>query len=131
MEVVAQLANDPERNLLVGGVASVTLSAREAEARQDKQRQVSRRYMSPVFGAAVELRGIGEWVVHADVEHAKVSVIDGVVTVSAPCKPEAEPVSITVGTTPVEAKEEESDSGRESTSRPRGRGRACAPTAHS
>jgi len=45
----------------------------------------------------------------ADVEHAKVSVIDGVVTVSAPCKPEAEPVSITVGTTPVEAKEEEEE----------------------
>jgi len=43
----------------------------------------------------------------ADLEHAKVSVIDGVVTVSAPRKPEAEPVSITVGTTPVEAKEAE------------------------
>ena len=47
---------DPDRSLLFGGIASVTLSAREAEARSDRLRQVSKRINSAVFGAAVELR---------------------------------------------------------------------------
>ena len=51
---LAQLCGDPERSVLIGGVASVTLSAREAEARPDKLRQVSRRYHEPVFGVVVE-----------------------------------------------------------------------------
>ncbi len=67
-ESVAQVIADPERSLLVGGVASVTLSAREAEARADGLRQVSRRHASCVFGAAVELRGFHNWIVHHDLE---------------------------------------------------------------
>ena len=39
----SSLLNDHDRSLLVGGINSVTLSAREAEARPDKLRQVSRR----------------------------------------------------------------------------------------
>ena len=37
---LASLLHDHDRSLLVGGVNSVTLSAREAEARPDKLRQV-------------------------------------------------------------------------------------------
>jgi stage III sporulation protein SpoIIIAA len=54
---LANLINDPDRSVLVGGITSVTLSAREAEARADKLRQVSKRMQAAVFGAAVELRG--------------------------------------------------------------------------
>ena len=57
---LASLLGDHDRSLLVGGVASVTLSAREAEARPDKLRQVSRRYGTAVFGTAVELRGYAD-----------------------------------------------------------------------
>lgn len=42
-ESIAQIIGDPERSLLVGGIASVTLSAKEAEARADGLRQVQRR----------------------------------------------------------------------------------------
>ena len=67
-ESIAQVISDPERSLLVGGVASVTLSAKEAAARADGLRQVSRRYASCVFGAAIELRGFNNWIVHPDLE---------------------------------------------------------------
>ena len=67
-ESLSQLIDDPERSLLVGGVTSVTLGAKEAEARADGLRQVSRRMANCVFGAAVELRGFSDWILHADVE---------------------------------------------------------------
>ena len=67
---LASLMNDHDRSLLIGGVASVTLSAREAEARADKLRQVNKRMGSAVFGVGVELRGYRDWVVHEDLEHA-------------------------------------------------------------
>lgn len=67
---LAQIASDPERSLLVGGIGSVTLSAREAEARADGLRQVSKRLQPSVFGAAVELRGFTDWILHADLETA-------------------------------------------------------------
>lgn len=46
----------------------MTLSAREAEARADKLRQVSKRMQAAVFGAAVELRGYYDLVLHEDLE---------------------------------------------------------------
>ena len=70
------MASDPERSLLIGGVASVTLSAREAAQRPDGERQVSRRYQSSVFGAALELRGFSDWVLHADLEKAVDAFLD-------------------------------------------------------
>ena len=73
---IASLLGDHDRSLLVGGVASVTLSAREAEARPDKLRQVSRRYGTAVFGTAVELRGYTDWIVHEDLEAAVDSYLD-------------------------------------------------------
>ena len=73
---LASLLGDHDRSLLVGGVASVTLSAREAEARPDKLRQVSRRYGTAVFGTAVELRGYTDWIVHEDLEAAVDSYLD-------------------------------------------------------
>ena len=73
---IRQIIDDPERSVLVGGIASVTLSAREAEAREDQLRQVQRRYSNPVFGAAIELRQFDEWVVHRDVERAIDAYLD-------------------------------------------------------
>ena len=73
---LASLLNDSDRSLLVGGVASVTLSAREAEARPDKLRQVSKRFGAAVFGTAVELRGYKDWVVHDDLEAAVDKYLD-------------------------------------------------------
>ena len=73
---LASLLTDHDRSLLIGGVASVTLSAREAEARSDKLRQVSRRCGQPVFGAAVELRGYYDWIVHEDLASAVDKYLD-------------------------------------------------------
>ena len=73
---LASLLNDNDRSLLVGGVASVTLSAREAEARPDKLRQVSKRFGTAVFGTAVELRGYKDWIVHEDLEAAVDKYLD-------------------------------------------------------
>jgi nucleoside-triphosphatase THEP1 len=75
-ESIAQVISDPERSLLVGGVASVTLSAKEAAARADGMRQVSRRYASCVFGAAIELRGFNNWIVHPDLESTVDAYLD-------------------------------------------------------
>ena len=75
-ESIAQVISDPERSLLVGGVASVTLSAKEAAARADGLRQVSRRYASCVFGAAIELRGFNNWIVHPDLESTVDAYLD-------------------------------------------------------
>lgn len=73
---LAQLLVDPERSVLVGGVQSVTLSAREADQRPDRRRTVQRRYGAPVFGVAVELRGFGEAIVHDDVQLAVDAALD-------------------------------------------------------
>lgn len=75
-ESIAQVISDPERSLLVGGVASVTLSAKEAAARADGMRQVSRRFASCVFGAAIELRGFNNWIVHPDLESTVDAYLD-------------------------------------------------------
>ena len=75
-ESIAQVISDPERALLVGGVTSVTLSANEAAARKDKMRQVSRRNASCVFGAAIELRGFNNWIVHPDLESTVDAYLD-------------------------------------------------------
>ena len=75
-ESLSQLLDDPERNLLLGSVTSVTLSAREAAARPDKLRQVQRRMATPVFGAAIELRGFGELVLHENVQSAVDAMLD-------------------------------------------------------
>jgi hypothetical protein len=75
-ESLAQLCADPERSVLIGGVSSVTLSAREADARPDKLRVVSRRYGNAVFGAAIELRGFADWVVHSNLEAAVDAFLD-------------------------------------------------------
>ena len=64
-----QLMNDPERNLLLGGVASVTLSDREARERGE-EKQTRRRVSPPVFGAALELRGYSNWILHDNIEKA-------------------------------------------------------------
>jgi len=71
-ESLAQVVRDPERNIITGSITSVTLSAGEAKERADKLRQVERRMGAPVFGAAVELRGFGEWVLHEDIEHTAI-----------------------------------------------------------
>jgi stage III sporulation protein SpoIIIAA len=39
---LAQILHDPERSIVLGSMASVTLSAKEAEARPDRLRQVRR-----------------------------------------------------------------------------------------
>tara|TARA_B110001452_G_C15222566_1_gene423803 strand:+ start:156 stop:1850 length:1695 start_codon:yes stop_codon:yes gene_type:complete len=75
-EGLESILNDNDRSLLVGGVTSVTLSAREAEARADKLRQVQKRANSVVFGAAVELRGYHDWIVHDDLESAVDKYLD-------------------------------------------------------
>ena len=75
-ESLAQIASDPERSVLIGGVTSVTLSAGEAAKRADKERQVSRRCQSTVFGTAVELRSFGEWIIHRDLEKAVDAYLD-------------------------------------------------------
>ena len=75
-EGLESIMNDNDRSLLVGGVTSVTLSAREAEARPDKLRQVQKRANSVVFGAAVELRGYHDWIVHDDLESAVDKYLD-------------------------------------------------------
>jgi len=75
---LSSLMADPDRSLLFGGIASVTLSAREAEARSDRLRQVSKRINSAVFGAAVELRGYYDLVVHDDLENAVDKYLDAV-----------------------------------------------------
>ena len=75
-ESLAQLCADPERSVLIGGVSSVTLSAREADARPDKLRVVSRRYGNAVFGAAIELRGFTDWVIHSNLEAAVDAFLD-------------------------------------------------------
>ena len=62
-ETLAQIVGCPERSLLVGGVASVTLSGREAAEREDGRRQVQKRCGRPVFHTAIELRGFSDWVV--------------------------------------------------------------------
>lgn len=94
-ESLAQIVNDPERSLLCGGVASVTLSAREAEARPDKLRQVSRRYGSSVFGAALELRGYEDWIFHHDLETAVDKFLDFTPFAASWRKREAEAVVAT------------------------------------
>ena len=65
---LASLAGDPERSLLLGGVGSVTLGAKEAEARADGLRQVTRRLQPSVFGCALELRGFTDWILHPELE---------------------------------------------------------------
>jgi stage III sporulation protein SpoIIIAA len=79
-ESIADVITDPERSLLTGGVASITLSAREAESRADKLRQVSRRHAKCVFGAAIELRGgngdFADWILHEDLESAVDKYLD-------------------------------------------------------
>ena len=59
----------PGRNLLLGGVASVTLSDREARERGE-EKQTRRRVSPPVFGAALELRGYSNWILHDNIEKA-------------------------------------------------------------
>jgi len=76
-ESLAQVVRDPERNIITGSITSVTLSAGEAKERADKLRQVERRMGAPVFRAAVELRGFGEWVLHEDIEHTVDALLDG------------------------------------------------------
>jgi nucleoside-triphosphatase THEP1 len=73
---LAGLIGDAERSVLIGGIQAVTLSAREAAARADGRRTVQRRYGPPVFGAAIELRGFGECVVHSSVEKAVDALLD-------------------------------------------------------
>jgi hypothetical protein len=49
----------------MGGVATVTLGDRAAEARGRSNKTVLERKCPPVFGMAVEMRARGDWVVHA------------------------------------------------------------------
>ena len=63
-------------SLLFGGFASVTLSAKEAEARPDKLRQVTKRTGGTVFGTAVELRGYYDFILHDDLEGAVDKYLD-------------------------------------------------------
>merc|ERR1712146_266058 len=72
----AQTINDTERNLLVGSITSVTLSGREAENRADGQRQVQRRMNKPIFGAAIEMRGFYDWIVHREIEKTVDAYLD-------------------------------------------------------
>ena len=73
---LSSLMNDHERSLLFGGFASVTLSAKEAEARPDKLRQVTKRTGGTVFGTAVELRGYYDFILHDDLEGAVDKYLD-------------------------------------------------------
>ena len=65
---LAEIINDPERAVLCGGITGVTLSAREASARRDKRRQVSKRTCPPVFSVALEMRGFHDWILHPNLE---------------------------------------------------------------
>jgi hypothetical protein len=76
-ESLAQLLQDPDRSLLVGGAASVTLSGAESAKRRDGRKQVLKRLAHPVFGKAVEVRGFSDWVVHENVAAAVDAILEG------------------------------------------------------
>jgi stage III sporulation protein SpoIIIAA len=72
-----ELINCKERGLLMGGVASVTLSGQEAERRFDKRKQVQKRAQEPVFSAALELHGRSKWIYHASIKDAADAYFEG------------------------------------------------------
>ena len=67
---------NPSLNDLVGGVVSVTLGDDEARKRR-AQKTTLEREGPPTFGAAVEIRETGKWVVHLDVGVAVDTLLAG------------------------------------------------------
>jgi nucleoside-triphosphatase THEP1 len=72
-----ELMNCKERGALTGGVASVTLSGREADRRFDKRKQVQKRSQEPVFKAALELHSRSKWIYHPSIKEASDSYFEG------------------------------------------------------
>ena len=73
---LGQIINDSERSLLIGSITSVTLSGKEAEKRPDKNRQVQKRLNKPIFGAAIEMRGFFDWIIHSEIEKTVDAYLD-------------------------------------------------------
>jgi nucleoside-triphosphatase THEP1 len=73
-----EIVNCKERGSLAGGIATVTLSGREAERRADKRKQVLKRSKEPIFTAALELHHRDEWIFHPNVKESVDNYFDGI-----------------------------------------------------
>lgn len=76
-QTLPEIINCKERGSLTGGVATVTLSGREADRRFDKRKQVQKRAKEPVFKAALELHSRTKWVYHSHLKDATDSYFEG------------------------------------------------------
>jgi hypothetical protein len=69
-ETLPEIIHCKERGSLLGGVATVTVSGKEADRRKDKRKQVQLRNNQPVFSAALELHERNRWIFHSNAKEA-------------------------------------------------------------